>query len=106
MGKRVEQGTLRGERRARPPKVAREAVPDRILPMLARPSDYPDDEQNYAFEVKWDGIRGVVRLERGGALTIRSRNLLDITQQYPELAEIRGLLAGRSAVLDGEIVAF
>jgi len=105
MGKRIEQGTLRGERRAKPREAAREAVPDRILPMLARPSDYPDDEQNYAFEVKWDGMRAIV-YSQPGRMRIENRNLQDMTGQWPELSRLNRALHAHEAVLDGEIVAF
>jgi bifunctional non-homologous end joining protein LigD len=74
--------------------------------MLATAAPYPRDERSYAFEVKWDGYRGVVHHAREGDLRIRSRNLLDVTRDYPELQELRGLLAGHDVVLDGEIVAF
>ena len=37
---------------------------------------------------------------------LESRNLIEITDKYPELAELSRALGSRSAVLDGEIVAF
>jgi bifunctional non-homologous end joining protein LigD len=83
----------------------REPMPERILPMLARAGGLPRDEDNYAFEVKWDGIRAIAYLQPG-RLRLESRNLNEITDAYPEL---RGLIRDfgmREAVLDGEIVAF
>jgi bifunctional non-homologous end joining protein LigD len=42
---------------------------------------------------------------RDGEVCIQSRNLLDVTGQYPEVTGIAEKLAGRTAVVDGEIVA-
>jgi bifunctional non-homologous end joining protein LigD len=80
-------------------------MPARVLPMLASPSDYPRDEESYAFEPKWDGIRALAYVE-GGRATLRTRNLVDVTGQYPELARLGERLKGHDALLDGEIVAF
>lgn len=73
-----------------------------IAPMLARlASDVPGDEQNWAFEYKWDGYRAVVYVE--GGLRVMSRGGQDYTRRFPEL---RGLAAlGRRVVLDGEVIA-
>lgn len=79
--------------------------PRAVLPLLATPSSYPEDETAYAFEVKWDGIRALVHHD-GRDLRVKSRNLNDITSQYPELQDLREALGTRDAVLDGEIVAF
>ncbi|HUR69762.1 MAG TPA: non-homologous end-joining DNA ligase [Candidatus Thermoplasmatota archaeon] len=78
--------------------------PDRILPMLAHAAPYPEREEEYAFEPKWDGVRGLAYIDRG-RLTLRSRNLNDITAQYPELRALAQKYADRQLVLDGEIVA-
>lgn len=75
-----------------------------IVPMLAKPGQMPANDSDYGFEMKWDGIRAILYLDRGRG-RLASRNLLDITRQYPEtqlLAEEQG--ASR-LVLDGEIVA-
>ena len=57
----------------------------------------------FAYEVKWDGIRGQVALcER--RVTVRSRPGRDLSESFPELSEPPSALARRSAVLDGEIV--
>lgn len=84
----------------------RAAAQHSVEPMLARAAEYPRDPENYAFEIKWDGYRAIAYIPRQGPIQIRSRSLLDMTNDYPELQELRGLLAGREAVLDGEIVAF
>jgi bifunctional non-homologous end joining protein LigD len=76
-------------------------MPEHVVPMLARLATMPRDEDDYGFEVKWDGIRAIVYSGSGGDITIENRNLRDITFKYPELHG----LAGLNAVIDGEVVA-
>jgi bifunctional non-homologous end joining protein LigD len=83
----------------------REPVPDRISPMLARTGDLPADDGRWAYEIKWDGVRAVAYAD-GGRLRLEARSGRDITPRYPELRELGRALAGREAVLDGEVVAF
>jgi bifunctional non-homologous end joining protein LigD len=64
----------------------------------------PPNDDDYAYEFKWDGVRALTYV-RDGEVCVQSRNLLDVTGQYPELTEVGEKLAGRTAVLDGEIVA-
>src|SRR6266404_2591303 len=82
----------------------RSSIPSKIEPMLATLSDRPFSDPNWLFEIKWDGVRAMARIENGD-LTLRSRNGADITQRYPELASLPEALAARGAILDGEIVA-
>ena len=42
-----------------------EPMPDRLEPMLARSGKLPRDEQDYGFEVKWDGIRTLLFSDHG-----------------------------------------
>jgi bifunctional non-homologous end joining protein LigD len=88
-----------------PADPAREPMPSRIVPMLARSGELPSDEQGWAFEVKWDGVRAIAYSEPG-ELRLESRNLNDITRSYPELRGLGDALGSHAAVLDGEIVAF
>jgi bifunctional non-homologous end joining protein LigD len=88
-----------------PPERAREAMPEHLAPMLANPGELPAHEDEWAFEVKWDGVRAVTYW-RPGRIHIESRNLNDVTRQYPELRGVGEALGSRDAVLDGEIVAF
>jgi bifunctional non-homologous end joining protein LigD len=84
--------------------------PDRVkrLPVLVRPmlatAGPPPAGDGWALEFKWDGIRAVSYVDRG-RVRVLSRNDLDITARYPELAALSGPLADRQAVLDGEVVA-
>lgn len=79
-------------------------LPQAVPPMLAKPGTLPRNDADYAYEIKWDGIRALVYVE-GGRIRIESRNGRDITSQYPELRGLGEQLGARPALLDGEIVA-
>jgi bifunctional non-homologous end joining protein LigD len=81
--------------------------PEKLKPMAATllPKGMPSPDEAYAYEYKWDGVRALTYI-RDGEVHAESRNLLDITAGYPELNAVGEKLAGRTAVLDGEIVAF
>src|SRR6266404_5589048 len=80
------------------------AMPSRVEPMLATLADHPFSDPNWLFEIKWDGVRALARIENG-TLTLRSRTGVDIAKRYPELSSLPSALAARHAILDGEIVA-
>ena len=64
------------------------------------------DEDEWAFEMKWDGIRAIAYVEESGEIRLLSRNGNDVTRTYPDLIGPLGESVGpTSAVLDGEIVA-
>ena len=71
-------------------------------PMLATKWDQPFDDENWWFEVKWDGYRAIVGSDQG-AIRARSRRGLDLTRTFPELASAP---IPQGVVVDGEIVAF
>jgi bifunctional non-homologous end joining protein LigD len=79
-----------------------DAPPSPMLATLGGAVDI-DDESEWAFEMKWDGVRAVVEV-RDGAVRLFSRTGNEITAGYPELAGIAASVSG-DAVLDGEIVA-
>ena len=80
------------------------AMPIAIHPMLATLVDKPFDNSQWLFEIKWDGYRSVAFLD-GGKARLVSRNQNEMTSQYPELRDLPGFVRGRTAILDGEIVA-
>lgn len=72
--------------------------------MLAVATDtLPRDEDAWAFEMKWDGMRALCTIE-GGRVHVLTRQGHDATSRFPELAGLGPALGGREAVLDGEIV--
>jgi bifunctional non-homologous end joining protein LigD len=92
----IHPSELQGARKA--------AMPSRVEPMLATLADHPFSDPNWLFEIKWDGVRALARIENG-ALALSSRNHIDIAARYPELASLPDALAARQAIIDGEIVA-
>ncbi len=82
---------------------------DQLRPMLAVSGQLPADDAQWAYEMKWDGIRAIAQVS-GNAVRLTARSGRDLTPGYPEL---QGLATarpaadrGRGLVLDGEIVAF
>jgi bifunctional non-homologous end joining protein LigD len=73
--------------------------------MLAVAGDLPRDPERWTFEVKWDGVRAIVAV-RDGQVRVTSRGGQDLTVAFPELAGLGDALAGHTAVLDGELIAF
>ncbi|ANF31068.1 ATP-dependent DNA ligase [Leifsonia xyli] len=76
-----------------------------VSPMLATLGSAADisDEDEWAFEMKWDGIRAVAEV-RDGRLRLTTRNGNDVTVTYPDLAGLVDLAGDHDLVLDGEIV--
>jgi bifunctional non-homologous end joining protein LigD len=72
-----------------------------MRPMLATRGTQVPEGDEWQHEVKWDGMRVLVEVRRGAA-RLFSRNEIDATVSFPELATIP---AG-DALLDGEVVAF
>jgi hypothetical protein len=69
--------------------------------LVSSASELPAGHE-WAFEVKWDGMRAVVSVDP--AVRVRSRHGHDHTAAFPELA-VLGSLAGRAkVVLDGDLV--
>jgi bifunctional non-homologous end joining protein LigD len=73
--------------------------------MRAVTGELPNDDEGWAYEVKWDGVRAIGFIE-DGALRLQSSNGNDITMRYPELAALATELGGHTAILDGEVVTF
>jgi bifunctional non-homologous end joining protein LigD len=88
-----------------PPARERDPFPENVVPMLARLSQLPRDDGKWAVEVKWDGIRAIAYC-KPGRVELQTRNLNDVTVQYPEVRRISRALGSHEAVLDGELVAF
>jgi bifunctional non-homologous end joining protein LigD len=66
----------------------------------------PTEDGRWAYEVKWDGMRIVAEVDTDD-VRLWSGNGADATARFPELSGlVAGLVGARSAVLDGEVVAF
>ncbi len=71
-----------------------------IKPMLAETGE-PFDDEDWIFEIKFDGTRAIAFVDRN-SVKLQNRRLLDITHRYPELT-LNKDVKGR-VILDGEIV--
>jgi bifunctional non-homologous end joining protein LigD len=82
------------------------AMPDLVRPMLATAGTLPPepDEEAWAFEMKWDGVRLVSYVGGRGGVRLMTRNDHEVLRTYPELAVLDDLL-GVPTILDGEVVA-
>src|SRR5215218_1566202 len=79
--------------------------PGRVEPMLATLTDVEHfgDDTDWAFEMKWDGVRTIAYLA-GGRVQLLSRRGRDDTAAYFDVAEDLARLDLQSAILDGEVV--
>jgi bifunctional non-homologous end joining protein LigD len=70
--------------------------------MLVSPASELPTGEGWAFEVKWDGMRAMVSVDRD--VRVRSRHGQDHTAAFPELAALDTLAGRARLVLDGELV--
>jgi ATP-dependent DNA ligase len=68
--------------------------------MLALEVSKPFSDDNWIFEIKWDGFRGIAYVNE--TFSLRSRNGKELKATFPELQELTYL--ARNVVVDGEIV--
>jgi len=76
-----------------------------IRPMLATLSTEVPTGSTWVFEEKYDGIRALA-YRADGRVRLWSRNELDLTAGFPDVAKAVAKLAGDDLVLDGELVIF
>jgi bifunctional non-homologous end joining protein LigD len=72
--------------------------------MMAVPATALPSGAEWSYEVKWDGYRAQI-VKQGASISLASRNLKNITQQYPDVARAAGGVHATTALIDGEIVA-
>jgi bifunctional non-homologous end joining protein LigD len=58
----------------------------------------------WSYEVKWDGYRAQA-VKDGASVSLASRNLKNLTRQFPQIAHAASRLRAAAAVVDGDIVA-
>jgi bifunctional non-homologous end joining protein LigD len=73
--------------------------------MLATLVDKPPEGRDWVFEEKYDGVR-MLSYKEGPQVSLVSRNDIDRSDRYPEIALAIKNLKPDSLVLDGEIVMF
>lgn len=75
-----------------------------IKPMLLAEIPF-DFENKYLYEIKFDGIRALVYVNKK-EINIRTRNNVDVTHLFPELDGIKNIAGRDFCIFDGEIVLF
>lgn len=71
--------------------------------MLASLADRPFDDEEWIFEIKWDGYRAIAEI--GDGLKLYSRNGISFIKQFAPIAEALQQQP-HPMILDGEIVAY
>jgi bifunctional non-homologous end joining protein LigD len=75
-----------------------------LKPMLATLTDGPFDDNDFIFEIKWDGYRALAKVEKK-KVSLYSRNLQNFNDKYPSIVKTLEKVK-ESALFDGEIVAY
>jgi len=73
--------------------------------MLATLVDAPFDLPGWVYEEKYDGIR-IIAEKDGARVRLITRNLIDRTADFPEIAAAIVKLPAPTLLLDGEVVVF
>jgi len=79
-------------------------MPDYLEPMKATLGAKPFRDDDWLFEVKWDGYR-VEAVVRDGAVRLFTRNGNDAETYFPRLLSPPRWIEAREAIVDGEVVA-
>jgi len=74
-----------------------------IKPQLATAVDHPPPRAGWMHEVKHDGYRTLLIIERREARAY-TRNGYDWTERYPAITKAAAKLDCRSAIIDGEVI--
>jgi bifunctional non-homologous end joining protein LigD len=82
----------------------KQPMPRSIHPQLATLIDAPFDDNDWLFEVKFDGYRALAFINDGDMRLI-SRNQNELTAEFPEIGELPSRVGAKQAILDGEICA-
>jgi bifunctional non-homologous end joining protein LigD len=79
--------------------------PINVKPMLATLVDAPFHLAGWVYEEKYDGIR-IIAEKAGARVRLITRNLIDRTAHFPEVAAAIAKLPAPTLLLDGEVVVF
>jgi bifunctional non-homologous end joining protein LigD len=80
------------------------AMPKSVKPMLCTLTKEVVQDNDYLYELKWDGYRIICYIENN-KVRMDSRSALDYTKKYPPVAKALKELT-HDVVLDGEVVVF
>ena len=79
-------------------------MPKHIEPMLATLATKAFDDDDWLFEIKWDGFR-VQAVVDDGKVKIWTRSLKDAEMYFPNLLSPPRWIEAQQAIVDGEVVA-
>jgi len=79
-------------------------MPGFFAPMGASIAEGIPHGDKWMFEVKWDGVRGLIFID-DATVAIYTRNNNRCERRYPELQVLPHYIDAQQAILDGEIVA-
>lgn len=83
---------------------ARQLLKKLFPPMLATlGSSAPRDEENWTYELKYDGFRAVAAIANGDVAML-SRNELDLAPRFPKTFAALKNITAKELVVDGEII--
>jgi bifunctional non-homologous end joining protein LigD len=83
-------------------KAPKSAMPEKIKPMLATLVNNPFDNEDWSFEIKWDGYRTIAYIS-DGKVELLSRNAKSYTEKYYPVTDVLKKWKLK-AVIDGEII--
>jgi bifunctional non-homologous end joining protein LigD len=100
----VKKGAKKGAKKRKKSDEEAEpaAVVEQFEPQLATLVDHVPTDPGWLFEMKLDGYRAIALVE-GGKARLISRNGLDWTARFSDIAAALGHLRVKNAVLDGEV---
>jgi bifunctional non-homologous end joining protein LigD len=91
----IDPGSIKGARKSTMPRAPR--------PQLATLSEEVPAGTGWLHEIKFDGYRLLARIT-DGKVRLLTRNGLDWTDRFPQLAERLARMGRRQAIIDGEVV--
>ncbi|HUA09339.1 MAG TPA: non-homologous end-joining DNA ligase [Candidatus Acidoferrales bacterium] len=99
-GKKIEDYREKSAKRA---AAARDPIPKLKSVMLATLIGAPFDDDDWLFEIKWDGYRAICTVDAARKLTLVSRNGLNLLDRFPDLSALADAFSRVPIVVDGEI---
>ena len=77
---------------------------EKFTPMLLGEVNKPFDDDEYIYEIKYDGVRSLVFVNNG-QVVVRNRYGVDITEMFPEIKVLNKYFK-EDVIFDGEIIMF
>ncbi|MDD4858755.1 MAG: DNA ligase D [Dehalococcoidales bacterium] len=87
------------------PKAKQASFPATNHPMLAGSADAPFTSPEWLFEPKLDGYR-IIAVGNNGKVRLLSRNSVDVTAKYKDVAASLQTQPAAQIIIDGELIAF